>query len=304
MEPFPEIPGNIIYHEMLNTIRKPAWLDKKIDFRDCRQVEELLSGTDLNTVCQEARCPNISECFSRKTATFLILGDTCTRGCAFCAVKKGVPKKIDPAEAKKVAEAVRKLGLRYAVITSVTRDDLIDGGAAGFARTIRAIRKIDPDVLIETLIPDFQGDSKALKKVICSRPNVIAHNLETVPRLYPLARPQAVYQRSLILLQSAKIYGKIYTKSGLMLGLGEEESEVLDVFRDLRRVRCDFLSLGQYLSPGSGNLPVREYLSPDKFADYRKAAMGLGFLHVASSPYTRSSYLADEYLANKKGVEL
>ncbi len=294
-------------------VRKPFWLNKKIEFGKCQQVSELLSGLKLNTVCQEALCPNISECFSQNTATFLILGDICTRSCGFCAVNNGLPDKIDNFEPDRVAEAVNKLGLDYVVITSVTRDDLSDGGADVFVNTIFSIRKTNKRVKIELLIPDFNGNIDALKKVIDASPGVIGHNLETVPILYPKARPQADYQRSLEVLKSIKKLAlpnsvrnnasnrtsKIYTKSGLMLGLGEEEKEVSGVLLDLRSVDCDFLSLGQYLCPGNKNLAVREFIHPDKFLEYKQKALEMGFLYVESGPYVRSSYRAAGYFKDK-----
>ncbi len=279
-------------------VRKPSWLNKKIEFGKCRQVSELLSGLKLNTVCQEALCPNISECFSQNTATFLILGDTCTRACGFCAVNKGLPGQIDNFEPDKIAEAVNRLGLDYVVITSVTRDDLGDGGAGVFADTISSIRKIKRCVKIELLIPDFNGNTDALKKVVDASPDVIGHNLETVPSLYSIARPQADYRRSLEVLKSIKKLAstnKIYTKSGLMLGLGEKEGEVSDVLLDLRNVDCDFLSLGQYLCPGNKNLAVEEFVHPEKFLEYKQKALEMGFLYVESGPYVRSSYRAAGY---------
>ena len=305
--------------------RKPFWLNKKIELGKCQQMSELLSGLKLNTVCQEAFCPNISECFSQNTATFLILGDMCTRTCGFCAVNKGLPAEIDNFEPDRVAEAVNRLGLDYVVITSVTRDDLPDGGAGVFADTISLIRKINKRVKIELLIPDFKGNIEALRKVVDAAPDVIGHNLETVPSLYLETRPQADYQRSLEVLKSIKKLAlanpvrdrtpevsdgrpwrpvsngasKIYTKSSLMLGLGEEEKEVSGVLSDLCSVDCDFLSLGQYLCPGNKNLAVREFIHPDKFLAYKQEALWLGFLYVESGPYVRSSYRAAGYFKDK-----
>lgn len=258
-----------------------------------------MQDLNLKTVCQEARCPNISECYCQKTATFLILGDVCTRGCSFCAVKKGNPLPVDLEEPVRIAQAISKLGLRYAVITSVTRDDLIDGGAGAFVQTISVIRKQIRAIKIEVLIPDFQGSIEPLKKVIDAKPDVISHNLETVPRLYNQLRQGADYNRSLMLLQLVKNYGNIYTKSGLMLGLGETSQEVLEVLRDLRNKQCDFLTLGQYLSPSKNHYPVKEYITPEQFAYYKEKALEMGFSNVASSPYARSSYLAgDSYCAD------
>ncbi len=284
-----------------STERKPFWLNKKIRLKDCQDVDELLSGLNLNTVCREARCPNISECFAQKTATFLILGDVCTRSCKFCAVKKGRPSGLDLDEPQRVGEGVKALGLKHVVITSVTRDDLSDGGAEIFAKTIFSIRDMVKDITIEVLIPDFKGDVPAIKKVTEARPDIIAHNVETTPGLYKEARQGADYKRSLSVLKSVKKIslereGRVRTKSGIMLGLGEEEEEVLDVFADLRKADCDFLSIGQYLSAGAENIPVKEYILPDKFAYYKQKALGAGFLYVESGPYVRSSYVAANYL--------
>lgn len=280
----------------LGISKRPAWLNKRIDFNKCQDLNRLFDGLSLNTVCREAFCPNISECFSRGTATFLILGKRCTRGCSFCAVQSGDPDRPDPDEPDRVAEAVRKLGLRHVVITSVTRDDLADGGASVFSRTIRAIRDIGSGVAIEVLVPDFNGDREAIRGVLSSGPDIFGHNVETVPRLYGEVRNGADYERSLEVLRAAKeIAPDTKTKSGIMLGLGERRDEVLDVMRDLRRVDCDFLSIGQYLSPSPEHTPVKEYIPPEEFQHYRDAALDLGFTHVESTPYTRSSYLAGRY---------
>jgi len=277
--------------------QRPDWLKKKIDLQQTRQLHKLFGSLDLHTVCKEALCPNIGECFSRKVATFLILGCTCTRNCNFCAVKNGVPGKIDQGEPKRVVEAVKKLGLRHVVITSVTRDDISDGGAEIFAKTIAGLKAADEDLKIEVLVPDFQARVSSIKTVIDACPDIFAHNLDTVPRLYPEVRRDAQYDRSLGVLKKAKnINKKIYTKSGLMLGLGETELEVLDVLSDLRSVQCDFLSLGQYLAPSKKHFSVQEFIHPDKFKDYKNKAQEMGFLYVKSGPYVRSSYLSDEYL--------
>jgi lipoic acid synthetase len=284
-----------------STERKPSWLNKKIRLKDCQDVDNLLEGLNLNTICREARCPNISECFAQKTATFLILGDTCTRQCKFCAVKKGKPSGLDLDEPQRVAKGVIGLGLKHVVVTSVTRDDLSDGGADIFAKTVFSIRDMAKDITIEVLIPDFKGDIEALKRVMEAKPDIIAHNVETVPGLYKEARQGADYGRSLSVLENAKKMSlsgkeKIYTKSGIMLGLGEKEEEVLEVFADLRKTDCDFLSIGQYLSPGAENIPVKEYILPDKFAYYKQKALEKGFFYVESGPYVRSSYVAANYL--------
>jgi lipoic acid synthetase len=279
-----------------NTLKKPYWLNKKISIGCSGQVQDILSEFSVNTVCREAMCPNISECFARNTATFLILGDTCTRKCQFCAVKKGIPSAVDRSEPERVAQAVKKMGLSYVVVTSVTRDDLADGGADIFSSTISAIRGQAPETDIEVLIPDFNADVECLKKIIHGQPRVISHNLETVPGLYKEVRRGADYDRSINVLDIIKKYSGIHTKSGLMLGLGESVEEVLMVLNDLRGIGCDFLSLGQYLAPSLKHYPVKEYVTPDKFKFFKEEALKLGFLSVASNPYVRSSYLAGEYL--------
>ena len=278
---------------------KPPWLNKEISLRDCRNVRTLLSGLNLHTVCEEALCPNISEFFSRNEATFLILGGICTRNCGFCGVTKEKPAAVDTGEPKRVAEAVVRLKLKHVVITSVTRDDLADGGAFAFAQTISEIRKKSKEVTIEVLIPDFQGNTESIKTVVEAEPDVIGHNVETVPHLYKKVRPMADYIQSLSVLRTIKNVSqgkKIFTKSSIMLGLGETEEEVLDVLRDLSNTCCDFLCIGQYLSPSRSHYPVIEYIRPEKFTDYKNIAMAMGFRYVASAPYVRSSYLAREAL--------
>lgn len=259
-------------------------------------TERALAGLSLHTVCHQARCPNIAECFSRGTATFMIMGDICTRGCAFCGVTKGVPMPLDPDEPGRVAGAVQKLGLRHAVITSVTRDDLDDGGAGAFAAVIMALKRIDTSPAIEVLVPDFMGDDAAIETVLDAGPDIFGHNIETVPSLYG-ARKGGDYGRSLAVLYRAKESSQgTRTKSALMLGLGEREVEVLEVLGDLRRIGCDYMSLGQYLQPARKNIPVAEYITPETFERYRERALEMGFLHVESGPYVRSSYMADAYL--------
>jgi len=276
--------------------RKPSWLNKKVDLGKCGKVKALLRGLNLHTVCEEAKCPNISECFSRRTAAFLILGKICTRSCKFCGISKGRPLLPSFDEPEKIAWAVEKLELNYVVITSVTRDDLEDKGVFQFVRCIQEIRKIKPDTKIEILIPDFGGDSDLLKDLVKSCPFVINHNLETVKRLYPLLRKEADYSRSLrVLGQIKKINPAIFTKSGIMLGLGETDKEVLSLFKDLRNVNCDFLTIGQYLQPSLNHFPVKEYIPPERFDHYRDTALSMGFRTVVSSPYTRSSYKAGDY---------
>ncbi|HPE21251.1 MAG TPA: lipoyl synthase [Candidatus Mcinerneyibacteriales bacterium] len=276
--------------------RKPEWLkSKQIPTEEEQKVRRLMKNLHLNTVCREARCPNRVECFNRGTATFLIMGDTCTRRCRFCNVNKGKPQPLDKEEPRHVAEAVKALGLKYVVITSVTRDDLPDGGAAHFASVIRKVREIDPGVGIEVLIPDFQGDSDSLNTVLDARPDVLNHNVETVSRLYEAVRPGAVYERSLELLARAKtINPSIKTKSGLMVGLGETDEELYGVFADLRKAGCDLLTIGQYLAPTKEHYPVADYILPEKFEEYRAKALEMGFLDAASGPLVRSSYKAGE----------
>jgi len=277
-------------------VRKPPWLKKRIPaFQDLQRVKSILTETELHTVCEEARCPNLGECFSQGTATILILGRICTRDCGFCAVEHGLPAPLDEAEPEHVAQAVKRMGLRYVVVTSVTRDDLPDGGASQFARTIQAIRELDQEIKVEVLIPDFKGDSNSLNRVLQECPNVLNHNIETVPRLYSSVRPGADYKRSLnVLKRSKESHPSIPTKSGFMLGLGETKEEVLDLLRDLREVRCDFLTIGQYLQPRTDRLPVVRYLSPEEFEAYRKFGEEMDFKMVASGPFVRSSFHASQ----------
>jgi lipoic acid synthetase len=257
------------------------------------QTRNLLDRLHLPTVCDSARCPNRGECFSHHTATFLILGEVCTRGCAFCAVNQGKPMPLQGDEPQRLAQAVAELGLRHVVITSVTRDDLPDGGAAHYARVVEALRQHCPGVRVELLAPDFAGSQEALAVVLASQPDILAHNLETVPRLYPEVRRGADYRRSLEVLKQAKaIFPRVVTKSGLMLGLGEESPEVESVLRDLRQVACDMLTLGQYLSPSLHHVPVARYVNPDEFASWQRQALDLGFKSVAAGALVRSSYKA------------
>ena len=276
---------------------RPAWLNKKISLRDCAEVKTLLKDLRLNTVCEEALCPNMGECFGRKQATFIILGSICTRACRFCGVSKGQPFAPDADEPRRIVEAVRKLGLTHVVITSVTRDDLADGGASLFAETISKLRMASRQVMIETLIPDFNADEQSLRMLAEARPDIIAHNMETVPGLYKEIRPTgASYNRSLQVLRSLRnIAPEIPLKSGLMLGLGEEKEEVLAVFDDLVEVGCKLLSIGQYLAPSANHFPVRKYLEPEVFEEYKAAALKRGFSYVKSGPYVRSSYAASDY---------
>jgi len=265
------------------------------------RINSLLKQGELSTVCDWANCPNIGECYSHGTATFLILGRVCTRGCAFCPLNGGKPEQLDEAEPENVARTVKSLGLKHVVITAVSRDDLPDGGASHFAKTIRAIRRISTDTSVEVLIPDFQGSPEAIGMVAEALPDVIGHNLETVPRLYEQVRSQANYARSLdVLAQVKHVNRKIWTKSGIMLGLGEKEEEVLQVLRDLRRVNCDFLTLGQYLQPSGAHFEVVEYVPPEEFNRYHKIALEMGFVRVLSCPLARSSYRAEEMLRGLK----
>lgn len=276
--------------------RKPEWL--KIKFQDPKhinKVERLLKGLSLHTVCQEATCPNRMECFNKGTATFMILGSICTRGCRYCDVEKGKPNGVDPSEPENLAKATKELNLRHVVITSVTRDDLEDGGADQFVKCIEKVRETSKSTSIEVLIPDLQGNEDALAKIVAAAPEIINHNIETVPSLFKTIRPVADYQQSLDLLANVKkMNPKIFTKSGLMVGLGETEEEVVRVFADLREVGCDFLTVGQYLQPSKKHIEVAEYIHPDLFKDYEKVAYEMGFKHVASGPFVRSSYNAEQ----------
>lgn len=279
----------------MNIQRKPEWLRKKVNPGDQNEMRSLLGELRLNTVCQQALCPNISECFACGQATFLILGRNCTRLCSFCNVEKTVPLPVDNDEPARVAEAVSRLKLSHVVVTSPTRDDLEDGGAALYAATVAAIRSASPTTRIELLVPDFQGDVPSLKTVVAARPDIIAHNVETVPRLYQI-RNGADYRRSLEVLRAcAEMAPEIRTKSGIMLGMGETEDEVLQVLRDLRGVGCAYLSIGQYLAPSRKHYPVQEYVSLELFESLRSAALEIGFSHVESGPYVRSSYHAGQY---------
>jgi lipoic acid synthetase len=277
---------------------KPEWLKIRLgDPANQNHVLKLIEGLNLHTVCQEARCPNIFECWSDRTATFMLGGDICTRHCGFCAVGKGQPGSLDTEEPRHVAEAVHQLNLAHTVITSVNRDDLPDGGAAHWAETVRQVRALNPDCRIEVLIPDFNGDEAALKTVLDAQPDVLNHNTETIARLYRRVRPDADYRQSLTLLQRAAgrrdMEGRgMLTKSGIMVGLGETFDEVVELMKDLRTVSCDIMTIGQYLQPHARRLPVERYVTPEEFECWREAGMDLGFRHVESSPLTRSSYHA------------
>ena len=279
--------------------RKPEWLRVRPPSGDrYGHLKGLLRGLNLHTVCEEAHCPNVGECWGGGTATIMLLGDLCTRGCRFCAVKSGNPRGlVDDGEPRRVAEAIADLGLTYVVLTSVDRDDLPDGGASHFAATVREIKARDPDILVEALIPDFQGDLDAVQTVVDAGPDVLDHNLETVRRLQGVARDRrATYEQSLAVLRGAKtIRSGLFTKSSLMLGLGETRSEILEAMRDLRANAVDLLTLGQYLRPSEWHLPVHEYVSPETFDELRAAGEELGFAYVAAGPLVRSSYRAGEF---------
>ncbi|MEK7483058.1 MAG: lipoyl synthase [Planctomycetota bacterium] len=276
--------------------KKPNWLKRKLpSSENFAKLEHLIREKSLHTVCESAKCPNIWECWDRGTATFMILGDICTRSCGFCAVKTGRPTGLDLEEPKRVAEAVQKMKIRHAVVTSVNRDELADGGAEIFYQTILEIRALCPGVTIEVLTPDFRGNWSALQKVISAKPEILNHNTETVPRLYPRVRPQARYGRSLEFLERARKAGML-TKSGIMLGLGETLSEVEATLKDLRCVDLQILTMGQYLQPTLEHLPIVRYITPDEFAMLKDYAQMLGFKRVESAPLVRSSYHAEEGL--------
>jgi len=279
--------------------KKPEWLRTVYTDDSNRElVEEILKRLSLNTVCREANCPNYIECFSKKTATFMILGTSCTRNCRFCNVNHSTPQTINPDEPEKIAQAVKELNLKYVVITSVTRDDLPDGGANHFAKAIRAIKINSPKTVVEVLIPDLGGDFNSLKTIADEFPAVISHNMETVASLYQSVRPQAEYQRSLNVLKNIKkLNSKIKSKTGIMLGLGEQKDEVLRLFDHLRCVECDFLTIGQYLTPSKEHFPVQEYITPEQFKQFGKIAEDKGFTFVASAPFVRSSYNAGEAMS-------
>jgi lipoic acid synthetase len=284
----------------MNTTRTrlPPWLKVRAPWgEDYTRLKHLMRGLELHTVCEEAMCPNIGECWGAGTATFLILGDTCTRNCGFCNVKTGRPRPLDPQEPERVARAVAHMKLKHAVVTSVNRDELPDGGAHIFAQTIRRIRELVPDCTVEVLIPDFKGSPAALATVMAARPDILNHNVETVPRLYPRARPQADYRQSLdVLRQARELGGEVVTKSGMMVGLGEEGEEILEVMADLQAVDCDVLTIGQYLRPSAQHLPVERYYTPQEFDQLRAEGERLGFKHVESGPLVRSSYHAEQHV--------
>ena len=279
-----------------NSVRRrlPPWLKAKAPGHpNYIEIKKLIVDLELNTVCESAQCPNIGECWGQRTATFMILGDICTRSCGFCAIKTGRPQELDEGEPERVAAAIAHLGLRHAVITSVNRDELPDGGARIFARTLEAVHRHCPDTTIEVLIPDFKGDWDALATVIAARPDILNHNIESPPRLYYKMRPQADYRRSLELLHRARELGPAPTKSGMMLGAGETREEIAQSIRDLADVGCAILTLGQYLSPSAQHVAVERFVHPDEFSEWRDFALDLGFHHVESGPLVRSSYHAE-----------
>ena len=278
--------------------RLPPWFKQRVpDATVMADMANLIQDGGLHTICESAMCPNAGECFSRKTATFLILGDVCTRHCTFCAVKKGAPLPVDPGEPERVSQASRSLGLRYAVITSVTRDDLLDGGASQFAGVVEKLH--GEGILAEVLVPDFRGSADSLTTVVRSMPEVVNHNVETVPRLYAEVRPAADYARSLDLLSNVKSHNRdIVTKSGLMVGLGESNDELIAVFKDLRAAGCDLLTIGQYLQPTPNHHPVVRFVTPGEFEEYAVEAKRIGFEGVASAPLVRSSYHAASMYAS------
>ncbi len=280
----------------------PAWFKvNALTGPDYLEIKQTMERLKLHTICEEARCPNRWECWNARTATFLILGDICTRRCHYCSVATGRPHAVDLGEPKRIAEAVQALGLRHAVITSVNRDELPDGGASIFADTIGQIRRLNPGCTIEVLIPDFEGNQEALAGVCAVKPEILNHNIETVRRLFPALRPQGKYQRSLELLGRAKRLG-MTTKSGLILGMGETPDEARDVMRDLRSVGCDIVTIGQYLQPTREHLPVSRFYEPEEFAALRKEALAMGFGHVESGPLVRSSYHAMKHVTPRASL--
>jgi lipoic acid synthetase len=282
----------------MELIRKPVWLRVRAPAgENYTKVKQSLRSLNLHTVCEEARCPNISECWGTGTATIMIMGDICSRGCRFCAINSGKPVLLDAGEPERVAKAIKEWRLRYVVITSVCRDDLEDGGAEHIAKTIKAIKLLCPTIIVESLIPDFRGDDGSIKKIVKSKPEVISHNIETVPRLTPKVRDaRASYEQSLLVLKKIKdINSMIYTKSSIMLGLGESEEEVIQTIKDLRSVGVSILTIGQYLQPTPKHLPLIEFIAPEKFNWFREIAERIGFVYVASGPLVRSSYRAGEF---------
>ena len=281
----------------------PHWLIKRTPKSENIKLIRGLIGDKVNTVCESAKCPNIGECYSNRTVTFMILGNICTRGCRFCAVDGGIPTPPDPMEPRNVAEASRKLGLKYIVVTSVTRDDLPDGGASYFAKTIIELKRSSPETKVEVLIPDFKGKEEHLKTVIDAKPDVLNHNIEMVPRLYGQIRPKSNYYTSINLLKMAKnIDSNTVTKSGFMVGIGEKEDEIFGLMKELRSADCDILTIGQYIASSQDKAKVVEYLHPDKFDQYRELALKIGFKKVHSGPFVRSSYIAEQFAEGSLGI--
>lgn len=284
--------------EWNKTIRsaRPQWLKVRAPGGESyAQIKSMMRAKTLHTVCEEAHCPNIGECWGNRTATFLILGDICTRSCGFCAVKTGRPEPVDPEEPLRVALAVQQMGIRHVVITSVNRDELPDQGSIIWTKTIEKVRELNPNVSIEVLIPDFKGDLFCIQRVLDAKPNILNHNVETVPRLYKIVRPQAKFQRSLAVLDYAKKQGFI-TKSGIMVGLGETFDEIIEVMKDLRNILVDILTIGQYLQPTPKHLPVERFVTPEEFKELKLMGIQLGFRHVESGPLVRSSYHAENHI--------
>ena len=298
--------GNAVTAPSPDSDRKPPWLRVRAPGgSNYAEIRKLMRGLDLHTVCEEARCPNIGECWEHRAATFMVLGDMCTRNCAYCAVAHGTPTAYDPNEPIRLAEAVQRIGLRHVVITSVDRDDLPNGGAEIFAECTTEIHARLPDTTVELLIPDFKGSSRALRIVVEAEPDILNHNLETVQRLYRMARPGGDYKRALNLLRSAKnMNSELVTKSGLMCGLGEEWDELLGAMQDLRRQDVDLLTLGQYLRPSRSHLPVARYYTPEEFKELREAGLTMGYRHVEAGPLVRSSYHAWEQAQRATSVSL
>lgn len=287
-----------------NINAKPDWLKVRYNEKSVAEVNLLMDKLSLNTVCKEANCPNLGECYKKRTATFMIMGNQCTRNCRFCNVTHGSPSKLDPQEPEHVAEAVKQLDLKHVVVTSVTRDDLSDCGAEHFAKTIKTIRKLCPDTTIEVLIPDLKGKEKNLDIVIEANPDVINHNIETVERLYDSVRPEANYKRSLFVLKYIKEKAPhILSKTGIMVGLGETDEEVYKIMDDAMNVNDDIFTIGQYLQPSSEHIDLVEYVTPEKFEAYRQTGIKKGFKYIASSPLVRSSYKASEALEAKRGEQ-
>lgn len=288
--------GETIVNSPTNN-RLPPWLTIRLPKPDTvQEVEQMMRAARLHTVCESARCPNLPECWSKKTATFMIMGDVCTRHCGFCAIKTGRPLALDPQEPFRLAETARKMGLKHIVVTSVNRDDLPDEGSGQFAATVRALREAIPHAIVEVLTPDFKGKRWCVARVVEAQPDIYNHNVETVPRLHAVVRPQAKYERSLRVLQMVKeLAPTIYTKSGIMLGLGETKEEVIQVMRDLRAIGVEAVTIGQYLRPTARHLPVIEYIHPEVFEEYKQIGEAMGFLFVAAGPFIRSSYNAIEF---------